>query len=416
MTTKLFSILHALKTHQSAYPAAPTVISPNPPTSELGSDPDSVLTLAAVSRTFPGIATPAVNQVSFSLQPGELLGLLGPSGCGKTTLLRLIAGFDRPQAGQIILDGIEVTGNGAWIPPERRGIGMVFQDYALFPHLTVAKNVAFGLGHHRKGVFGREPLSVKARRERVSEVLDLVGLSGMAHRYPHQISGGQQQRVALARALAPNPPMVLLDEPLSNLDATVRLQLRQELRNILKSVGATGIFVTHDQEEALSVCDRVAVMANGCLEQIGTPQELYCQPASRFIAEFIVQANFLPAHSKGGSWMTELGQISNGIGQTAEEETAAAEPAPMSASDPAIDLMIRQENASITLDTTSNIVVRDRQFLGRENRYCLQLPSGQTFHARVPAECCYDIGTPVKVAIAPQAIQLFPHIPHRPKR
>ncbi|NEQ97850.1 MAG: ABC transporter ATP-binding protein [Cyanothece sp. SIO2G6] len=420
MTINPFSILHPINSHQSAHPDAP----PAARSSDLSSTSVPVLRFESVRHIFPGTSLPAVNQVSFSLQVGELLGLLGPSGCGKTTLLRLIAGFDRPQAGQVILDGVEVTGKNTWVPPEQRGIGMVFQDYALFPHLTVAQNVAFGLKHRRGGVFSRDRLSAKAKRRRVAEMLDLVGLSGMASRYPHQLSGGQQQRVALARALAPNPPMVLLDEPLSNLDATVRLQLRQELRDILKSVGATGIFVTHDQEEALSVCDRVAVMSHGCLEQIGTPQELYCQPASRFIAEFIVQANFLPAYSEGSMWMTELGQISKvaihpsnptAVQDDTRADTAQGDTMPAIPPDTAIDLMIRQESASLTLDVDSDIVVRDRQFLGRENRYCLQLPSGQTFHARVPAACCYDVGTPVKVAIAPQAIQLFPHIANPPK-
>ncbi|MGK7888600.1 MAG: ABC transporter ATP-binding protein [Leptolyngbyaceae cyanobacterium] len=406
MTTKHFSDLHMIKAHQSASPGALSAISTYSSKSETGSP--TVLAISGIQRTFAGAAMPAVNQVAFSLQQGELLGLLGPSGCGKTTLLRLVAGFDRPQSGNITLGGIEVTGPNTWVPPERRGIGMVFQDYALFPHLTVAKNVAFGLNHRRKGILGGASLPPTAKRQRVSEVLDLVGLAGMANRYPHQLSGGQQQRVALARALAPKPPMVLLDEPLSNLDATVRLQLRQELRNILKSVGATGIFVTHDQEEALSVCDRVAVMANGCLEQIGTPQELYCQPASRFIAEFIVQANFLPAQSVGNCWSTELGQIAMAVAQSSPLASEQHGQTPAMVSD-TIDLMIRQENVSITADTTSEVIVRDRQFLGRENRYCLQLPSGRTVHARVPVDCCYEVGTPVKVAIAPHAIQLFPH-------
>lgn len=373
-----------------------------------------VLDIQSLTRVFPGAPSPAVNEISFTLQKGELLGLLGPSGCGKTTLLRLIAGFEKPQNGSISLEGIHVAGGGAWFPPERRGIGMVFQDYALFPHLTVAKNVAFGLRTHRKPLFRFGSFS-KATRDRISEVLALVGLDGMEHRYPHQLSGGQQQRVALARALAPNPQMVLLDEPLSNLDAKVRLQLRQDVRDILKAAGATGIFVTHDQEEALSICDRVAVMRHGNLEQIGTPQELYQTPASRFVAEFVVQANFIPAQRSGVSpaqpeamsqaeasaWDTELGALQSRLPQTTVHPEGRL-------TEDCADLMVRQEDLVVTPDPNSDLVVCDRQFLGRENRYGIQLPSGQVIVARVPAAHIYAVGETVRVAIAAPNLQVFP--------
>lgn len=373
-----------------------------------------ILRIGGITRVFPGSASPAVDNISFTLHQGELLGLLGPSGCGKTTLLRLIAGFETPQSGSIQLDGINVAGQGAWFPPEKRGIGMVFQDYALFPHLTVAKNIAFGLRTHPRPLF-RWGGFAPATRDRISEVLALVGLEGMEHRYPHELSGGQQQRVALARALAPNPQMVLLDEPLSNLDAKVRLQLRQDVRDILKAAGASGIFVTHDQEEALSICDRIGVMREGCLEQLGTPEELYQSPSSRFVAEFVVQANFIPAQrsplspslsAENNQWITECGEVSCCNGHCA----TSAHPRNQFGEDSThdyTDLMVRQEDIVITPDPSSDAVVCDRQFLGRENRYSIQLPSGQVIIARVPVSDIYAVGERVRVAIADQSAQTF---------
>ncbi|MEB3360105.1 MAG: ABC transporter ATP-binding protein [Synechococcales bacterium] len=346
-----------------------------------------VLTLSAITRQFDHQAIPAVDNVSLSLYEGELLGLLGPSGCGKTTLLRLIAGFERPQDGVITLGGQAIAGEQHWLPPEKRGIGMVFQDYALFPHLTVGKNVAFGLKSPL-----RKRLGVAQIRQRVREVLDLVGLGDLENRHPHQLSGGQQQRVALARALAPHPQTVLLDEPLSNLDAKVRLQLRQDLRDILKAAGASGIFVTHDQEEALSICDRVAVMRDGCLEQVGTPEALYQEPASRFVAEFVTQANFLPAEGRTAGWHTEIGFIE---ANQAEDGQRA-------------DLMVRQEDLTLVADGQGNLTVRDRQFLGRENRYTLRTSSGRDLIVRTPAETALPLAARVRVVVAPDAIRVFP--------
>ncbi len=213
---------------------------------------------------------------------GEILALLGPSGCGKTTTLRLIAGLESPDAGTITLRGQVVAGPGRAVPPEERGIGIVFQDYALFPHLTVADNVGFGAG--AGGATGAAS----------STVLDLVGLGGFGPRYPHELSGGQQQRVALARALAPAPALMLLDEPFSNLDADLRAQMRDEVERILRTSGTTAVFVTHDQEEAFTLADRVGVLQAGRIEQLAPPQELYHRPATRFVAAFVGAADFLP--------------------------------------------------------------------------------------------------------------------------
>jgi iron(III) transport system ATP-binding protein len=338
----------------------------------------ALLQVAQVTRQFSS-APPAVNQVSLSLQAGDILGLLGPSGCGKTTLLRLIAGFEPVQSGSIVLAGQPIAGEGHWTAPERRDMGMVFQDYALFPHLTVAKNIAFGLGKQ------------KAIGETVQQTLALVGLQGLETRYPHELSGGQQQRVALARALAPRPSLVLLDEPLSNLDVQVRLHLRREVREILKATQTTAIFVTHDQEEALAICDQVAVMRQGKIEQIGAPETLYQQPASRFVAEFVTQANFLPAQRRNPLWHSEIGSFA--IASPLSEDTG--------------ELMIRQEDLQMHPEPTSPIVVRDRHFLGRDYGYWLQLPSGQVLQARsISGEI--GVGDRVKCAVEPEKVRLFP--------
>ena len=225
----------------------------------------------------------AVKQLNLTVQPGELVTLLGPSGCGKTTALRMIAGFENPTTGRILIGGQDVTDT----MPNRRNIGFVFQNYALFPHMSVFDNVSYGLSV--KGVPKAE------RRERVAHVLDLVGLQGMERRFPNQLSGGEQQRVALARVIVTEPSVLLLDEPLSNLDAKRRVQMRSEIRRLQRSLNMTSVYVTHDQEEALSISDRVVVMNLGEMEQEGTPQEIYAHPESQFVAGFIGKVNALPA-------------------------------------------------------------------------------------------------------------------------
>jgi putative spermidine/putrescine transport system ATP-binding protein len=227
-------------------------------------------------------ATHALDGLDLALRPGELLALLGPSGCGKTTALRLLAGFDTPTSGEVLIGGRDVTG----VPAAKRDTGMVFQAYSLFPTMTAAENVAFGLRMRRVGA--------AERARRAAEQLDVVGLGDRAGSYPHEMSGGQQQRVALARALAVSPSVLLLDEPLSALDARVRVQLRDEIRRVQLAEGITTLFVTHDQSEALAVADRVAVLNAGKLEQVGTPQEVYTSPATEFVAEFVGTTNHVP--------------------------------------------------------------------------------------------------------------------------
>ncbi|WP_416676241.1 ABC transporter ATP-binding protein [Egbenema bharatensis] len=356
-----------------------------------------VLNLVNVTKQFAGSAVPAVSSVSVTLTQGNILALLGSSGCGKTTLLRLIAGFEYPEAGTIAVAQQIVADAQSWVPPEKRGVGMVFQDYALFPHLTVSQNITFGLNQKPKEV----------ATQSLNEVLTLVGLAGMGDRYPHQLSGGQQQRVALARALAPRPFLVLLDEPLSNLDVQVRLRLRQELRDILKAAGTSAVFVTHDQEEALSIADQVAVMRDGHLEQIGTPESVYGHPASRFVAEFVTQANFLLAQSRGQGWETVIGTLSSDAINQHESTEVALDQAE------AMEFMVRQEDLSLSPDETSPIVIRDRQFLGREYCYCLQTPPGQLLFARTSTNIALPVGTQVKVSVSPRSLRAFPVSPDR---
>lgn len=258
-----------------------------------------VVRLEAITKGFGDSTYPIVANLDLTVYEGEILCLLGPSGCGKTTLLRMIAGFDRPDEGVVKIRDRVVVGPRNWVRPEARRIGFVFQDFALFPHLTVLQNVAFGV---RAG-------SRKARLERAREVLDLVGLTIFQGRHPHQLSGGQQQRVALARALAPEPEVILLDEPFSNLDAGLRETTRDEVRRILATTRTTAILVTHDQEEALAFADRLAVMRAGRLEQIGLPEEVYKRPRTAFVASFLGRTNLLRAEGKGQLAETPLGMV-----------------------------------------------------------------------------------------------------------
>ena len=350
---------------------------------------DSVLACQNITKRYDKAAPPAVDRAGFILYRGELLGLLGPSGCGKTTLLRLMAGFETPETGEIFLAGQQVCGAGQWVPPERRQVGVVFQDYALFPHLCVLKNVEFGLDQ----LCRRGRLAQKQIHSLSHEALQLVGLAGMEKRYPHELSGGQQQRVALARALAPRPPLILLDEPFSNLDVQVRLYLRQEVRDILKSIGASGIFVTHDQEEALAIADKVAVMQAGRLIQFDTPENIYQNPVSRFIAEFVTQANFLPAAQTIDGWQTEIGRV----GRLSRNDSAKRG-----------DLMVAQEDLQIAADEAGTAVIQGRQFLGRVYQYKLVLPSSQVLQVRADSSQRLPVGTRVRVTVEANRAKFFP--------
>lgn len=237
------------------------------------------------------------NRITFEVKEGEIFTLLGESGCGKSTLLRMIAGFEHPDSGTIALEGKTVFDAQTLVPPEKRRVGMVFQNYALFPHMRVSENVAFGL----KGQ------SAAQQKKRIDEVLSLTGLAGLSDRYPHELSGGQQQRVAIARALAPGAKLLLLDEPFSNLDYSLRLTMRQELRRMIKQSGASAIFVTHDQQDAFEISDRIAIMNGGAIEQIGTPKALYYTPQSRYVATFLGQCNLIEGRVEKGMIQTPIG-------------------------------------------------------------------------------------------------------------
>ena len=367
-------------------------------------DSPYILQVEGISKRFPGQRQLVLQEVEFRLPQGDILGIVGPSGCGKTTLLRTIAGFEQPDSGRILLGGQVVVGDGQWISPERRGVGLVFQDFALFPHLDVLANVMFGLRPTNVTAAvaqrsDRPPLTelrgaAQQARERAYEVLRLVGLEDYVHRYPHELSGGQQQRVALARALAPRPSLILLDEPLSNLDVQVRYYLREEIRKILKQTQTSAIFVTHDQEEALCLSDWVAVMREGRIEQWGSPEEVYREPATRFVAEFIAQANFLRCERREFGWQAE--ELLHIPSQSLRDQP-----------DPHLrqgELMIRQEELRLHPDPQGRVTIRDRQFLGREYRYCLVTETGKELHAL--AREALPVGTRVQVTV--EQGRLFP--------
>jgi iron(III) transport system ATP-binding protein len=316
----------------------------------------SALTVEDLSKRYPGAAGTAVDGVSFSAEEKQILALVGPSGCGKTTLLRLIAGLERPDAGAIRLNGGIVAGDHTFTPPERRGVGMVFQDHALFPHLTIKENVAFGLR-------GRPRETVRAG---VAEMLALVELEGLANRYPHALSGGERQRAALARALAPRPALVLMDEPFSSLDADLRLQMRQQVRELLKARQATALFVTHDQEEALFMGDQLGVLRQGRLEQIGAPEEIFHAAATRFVAEFMGGSDFLRGVAGAGGVCTEIGWL--------------AQPVSLPAGT-AVEVALRADDVDFHPQPGGNAVITRRSFRGAFNLYELRLDSGQVLHA-----------------------------------
>ncbi|MER6452120.1 ABC transporter ATP-binding protein [Streptomyces sp900105245] len=317
-------------------------------------------------------ATVALDGLDLTVRPGEFLALLGPSGCGKTTALRMLAGFEHPDSGAVLVDGEDVTR----VPAHRRDAGMVFQSYSLFPHLDAVDNVAFGLRMRK--------VRTAERRARAAELLELVGLGDKGARYPHQLSGGQQQRIALARALALRPRVLLLDEPLSALDAKVRLTLREEIRRLQQELGITTLFVTHDQEEALSVADRVAVMRAGRLEQCAGPAELYGRPATAFVAEFVGTMSRLPGELRDGT-VEVLGQRLPAEGEVP---------------DGAVDVLVRPEAVRLHTDGRGGARVVATAFLGAVVRVTVRLADGTEAKADLPAHEAAGLGAGTAVTVS----------------
>lgn len=335
-----------------------------------------------------------IHDVSLILQKGQIGCLLGPSGCGKTTALRSIAGFERISAGEILLDGICVSNASFCMPPEQRRIGMVFQDYALFPHLDVAGNIGFGL--HR--------LTKPERERRVDEMLKIVHLTSLSKRYPHELSGGQQQRVALARALAPRPTLLLLDEPFSNLDVSLREQLSREVRDILKDQGITAILVTHDQAEAFAIADEIGVMHHGEMQQWDTAFNLYHRPANRFVADFVGQGVFLPGKIIGdGQIETELGVLKdNGTGQLQPISEICAK-----FEDCMVEVLLRPDDIVYDNNSPLRAIITYKAFQGAEILYTLSLKSGAKVLSLISSHHNYLIGQEIGIRLEIDDIVAF---------
>jgi len=337
-----------------------------------------VLRLRDVSKNFG--ATQALDAANLQVKRGEIVALLGPTGCGKTTALRVLAGFERPDSGCVEIDGTKVAGEATWTAPDRRRVGMVFQDYALFPHLDVAANVGFGLSRRER------------RGQRVQEVLELVGLGDLGHRFPDELSGGQQQRVALARALAPKPAVVLLDEPWGAVDPLLRGTLRDEVAAILRETGVTALLVTHDREDAFSVADRIALMRDGRIVQTGVPEQLYFAPADRWCAEFAGAANLVHGRRDGEHVVTPVGSF----------------PAAQNGSEPEVDVLVRPELVGLEPDGGGPAEIVDRTFLGHDVLYRVRLPDGTDLWSQRPSNEQVPLGARVNVRVHDGPVVVFP--------
>jgi iron(III) transport system ATP-binding protein len=330
-------------------------------------------------------STEALADLDLVVPAGSITALLGPSGCGKTTALRVVAGLETPDAGTIHIHGEPVVDGTHVVAPERRRVGMVFQDYALFPHLTVARNVAYGL----------QGLDAANRRQRVAAALALVGLADLGERLPSQLSGGQQQRVALARALAPRPALILLDEPFSNLDASLRVSVREEVRSILRAAEATAVFVTHDQEEALSLADEVAVMQAGRVHQMAAPEILYRKPATRFVAEFVGEADIIPGRRAGRHFVdTPLGRLMTAV----------------PVDDAAVAVVVRPETLRVAPRPDGPGEVDAVQYFGHDQLVSVVLRDGTRLRARRGPDIRFERGDRVTVSVEERVV-VFPDAP-----
>ena len=338
----------------------------------------TVLELDGVSKGYGGTAV--IQELSLSVREGELLTLLGPSGCGKTTTLRLIAGLERPDGGVVRLRDRPVAGEEAFLPPEQRDIGVVFQEFALFPHLTARENVAFGL----------QDTDEAERDRRVTELLELVGLPDKGEATPDELSGGQQQRVALARSLAPEPQLLLLDEPFSNLDVDLRVEMRAEVRRILDAAGVTAVNVTHDQEEAMSISDRIAVMRDGRIEQVGAPEAVFQNPESRFVAGFLGHADFLAGRVDGSVVHTGLGDVPRDRVNGLAREYDGTD----------VELLVRPDDLAAGGGGPANGEVIDRRYLGPTVLYRVELDSGGVVGCMHNHDDRVGLGERVRVSLA----------------
>jgi len=326
------------------------------------------------------------------LDRGAIGCLLGPSGCGKTTVLRCVAGFEPPRQGEVLLNGAQVSTSRLLVPPEKRRIGMVFQDFALFPHLTVADNIAFGLG----------AWPAREREARLRELTELVRLQASVHQYPHELSGGQQQRVALARALAPRPDLLLLDEPFSNLDVELREQLSVEVRDVIKASGATAVLVTHDQQEAFAMADEIGIMNEGRIMQWDTPYALYHQPADRFVADFVGQGVFLPAKVLGAHRVEiELGVLDGDVPHGCQQGCQVCGRGCMA------DVLLRPDDVVHDDASSMKAEVVKKAFRGADILYTLRLDSGRTVLALVPSHHNHAIGERIGIRLAVDHVVAF---------